>query len=139
MNVHFSSFSLNTIIIGSADSNFRQLHYATTLLQVTEKRPPHPPGHPAKELAQNASFLARTQHWRALAEAAYTSDPASFSLYSQLPESVIVAAEWNPCQETLRPAYVICIDAPYGAIVLTVRGTSQVFRISCRLFLSCWK
>ncbi|KAG0581578.1 hypothetical protein KC19_4G262600 [Ceratodon purpureus] len=94
--------------------------------KVTEKGPPHPPGQPAKELSQDAAFLARAQHWRALAEAAYTSDPASFSLYSQLPESCIVAAEWNPCQETLRPAYVVCIDAPYGAIVLTVRGTSQI-------------
>lgn len=88
--------------------------------------PPHPPGKPAKELAENADYLARVQHWRAIAEAVYTSDPASFSLWSQLPESVIVAAEWNPCQETLRPAYVVCIDAPHGAVVLAVRGTSQV-------------
>lgn len=103
--------------------------------KVTEKGPPHPPGQPASELAENASFLAQAQHWRAMAEAVYTSDPASFSLYSQLPESVIVAAEWNPCQETLRPAYVVCIDAPFGAVVLTVRGTSQVTSLSCR-FLS---
>lgn len=94
--------------------------------QVSEKGPPEPPGQPAKELAQNANFLARAQHWRAMAEAVYTFDPASFSLQSQLPESAIVAAEWVPCQDTLRPAYVVCVDAPYGAIVLTVRGTSQV-------------
>jgi hypothetical protein len=94
--------------------------------KVTEKRPPEPPGKPAKELMKNASFLARAQHWRSMAEASYTTDPASFSLQSQLPESTIVAAEWNPCHETLRPAYAVCIDAPHGAIVLSVRGTSQI-------------
>ncbi|XP_024372347.1 uncharacterized protein [Physcomitrium patens] len=94
--------------------------------KVTEKGPPHPPGRPCKEIAQNANFLARVQHWRSMAEAAYTCDPASFSLQSQLPESTIVAAEWNPCQNTLRPAYVVCIDGPYGAVVLSIRGTSQI-------------
>jgi hypothetical protein len=69
-----------------------------------------------------------------MAEAAYVSDPASFSLQSHLPESAIVAAEWTPNQETLRPAYVVCIDAPYGAVVLSVRGTSQVS--TCNFFSS---
>jgi hypothetical protein len=81
----------------------------------------------------NASFLARAQHWQSLAEASYTEDPASFSLQSQLPESTIVAAEWSPYQETLRPAYTVCVDAPHGAVVLSVRGTSQVLTSSSRL------
>ena len=47
-------------------------------------------------------------------------------MQSLLPESAIVAAEWNPCHETLRPAYAVCIDAPHGAVVLSVRGTSHI-------------
>lgn len=100
---------------------------------MTEKSPPNVPGKPSEEMAKNASFLARAQHWRAMAEAVYTSDPGSFSLQSQLPESAIVAAEWNPCQESLRPAYAVCIDASHGAIVLSVRGTSQVHSLSILL------
>jgi hypothetical protein len=111
--------------------NFSFLDIAL-VLQVTERAPPRPPGKLAKELMSNASFLARAQHWQSLAEASYTEDPASFSLQSQLPESTIVAAEWNPCHETLRPAYTVCIDAPHGAVVLSVRGTSQVLT-SCSL------
>ncbi len=93
---------------------------------MTEKDPPKPPGKLAKDTLNDPHFLALAQHWRAMAEAAYVFDPASFSLQSHLPESAIVAAEWAPNQETLRPAYVVCIDAPYGAVVLSVRGTSQV-------------
>lgn len=113
-------------------SNYNvQRHFnVSVVLQLTEKASPEPPGKPAKEFAKNASFLARAQHWRSMAEASYTCDPASFSLQSQLPESTIVAAEWNPCHETLRPAYAVCIDAPHGAVVLSVRGTSQVLSFS---------
>jgi hypothetical protein len=93
---------------------------------VTEKDPPKPPGKLAKDTLNDPHFLALAQHWRAMAEAAYVFDPASFSLQSHLPESAIVAAQWMPNQETLCPAYVVCIDAPYGAVVLSVRGTSQV-------------
>jgi hypothetical protein len=102
---------------------------------VTEKDPPKPPGKLAKDTLNDPHFLALAQHWRAMAEAAYVCDPASFSLQSHLPESAIVAAEWTPNQETLRPAYVVCIDAPYGAVVLSVRGTSQVS--ICNFFFFC--
>lgn len=96
------------------------------ILQLTEKELPQPPGEQETELSQDALFLNRAQHWRAIAEAAYVCDPASFSLFSHLPESAVVGARWEADSSSLRPAYVVCIDAPYGAVVLTVRGTSQV-------------
>lgn len=97
-----------------------------SILQLTEKELPEPPGEQETELSQDALFLNRAQHWRAIAEAAYVCDPASFSLFSHLPESAVVGARWEADRSNLRPAYVVCIDAPYGAVVLTVRGTSQV-------------
>ncbi|KAJ7532751.1 hypothetical protein O6H91_13G018300 [Diphasiastrum complanatum] len=97
--------------------------------KLTEKEPPDVPGDSAEDLVKNVGFWREAQHWRSLSEAIYTYDPASFSLQSQLPESSIVAAQWNPHQETLRPAYVVCVDPPFEAVVMVVRGTSHVVDI----------
>ncbi|KAL3691228.1 hypothetical protein R1sor_004879 [Riccia sorocarpa] len=96
------------------------------MAKLTEKEPPELPGREVEDLSRDPDFLMRAQHWRALAEAAYAKDPASFSLYSHLPESSIIASEWDPCQDSFRPAYVVFVDAPMGAVVLAVRGTSHV-------------
>ncbi|KAI5076988.1 hypothetical protein GOP47_0009053 [Adiantum capillus-veneris] len=64
-----------------------------------------------------------------MAEAAYVCDVASFSLQTQLPESALVHAEWNPDHQTLRPAFPICVDGAYGAVVLSIRGTSHVINM----------
>ncbi len=85
------------------------------------------PGQPAESLMQDAQFLERAQHWRAMAEAVYAPDPAAFSLLSHLPESAIVGAEWTADPSSLRPAFAVCVDAPYGAVILAVRGTSEVW------------
>lgn len=92
---------------------------------MNEKRPPPPPGKPAEEEMENAKFLREAQHWRSVAEAVYVPEAASFSLLSNVPESAIVAAEWEPDSNSARPAYAICVDAVYGAVVLAVRGTSH--------------
>lgn len=100
-----------------------------TIMQVAEKEPPPPPGEPNEELSKNAEFLACAQHWRAISEAVYMCDGSSFSLMTQLPESSLVHAEWNPDQTSLRPAYTISIDAPFGAVVVSIRGTSHIVDI----------
>lgn len=94
--------------------------------KVTEKDCLPVPGQPAELLMQDAQFLERAQHWRAMAEAVYAPDPASFSLLSHLPESAIVGAEWTADPSSLRPAFAVCVDAPYSAVILAVRGTSEV-------------
>ncbi|BBN10390.1 sn1-specific diacylglycerol lipase [Marchantia polymorpha subsp. ruderalis] len=96
------------------------------MAKVTEKEPPAMPGKEVEAEARDAEFLMRAQHWRAQAESAYVQDSGSFSLFSHLPESAIVACEWQPCQDSFRPAYVVFVDAPMGAVVLAVRGTSHV-------------
>ncbi|MCO5611698.1 hypothetical protein L7F22_065956 [Adiantum nelumboides] len=96
------------------------------MAKVSEKEPPPPPGRPVEELSKDAQFLACAQHWRAMAEAAYVCEGSSFSLQTQLPESALVHAEWNPDQQSLRPAYTVWIDGAYGAVVLSIRGTSHV-------------
>ncbi|KAG6545309.1 hypothetical protein Mapa_013271 [Marchantia paleacea] len=96
------------------------------MAKVTEKEPPQMPGKEVEDVAKDPEFLMRAQHWRAQAESAYVKDSASFSLFSHLPESSIVACEWEPCQESFRPAYVVFVNPPMGAVVFAVRGTSHV-------------
>eukprot|EP00897_Mesotaenium_endlicherianum_P001927 jgi/Mesen1/1762/ME000014S01170 len=96
------------------------------MAKVTERQQPQAPGKAAEELAKDASFLAQAQHWRAHAEAIYGQSTAEWSLETNLPESSIVAVEWCPCNERLRPAYCISLDAPHGAVVVAVRGTSDI-------------
>ncbi|CAM6084576.1 unnamed protein product [Calypogeia fissa] len=98
----------------------------TAMAKVTQKKPPPPPGKEVTDLSKDANFLLRAQHWRALSEAVYVKDSASFSLFTTLPESALVAASWEPHPETFRPAYAVFVDAPYGAVVLAVRGTSHI-------------
>ncbi|KAL2622729.1 hypothetical protein R1flu_002934 [Riccia fluitans] len=96
------------------------------MAKVTEKEPPELPGKEVDDLSRDPEFLMRAQHWRSMAEAAYAKDSGSFSLFSHLPESSIIASEWDPCQDSFRPAYVVFVDAPMDAVVLAVRGTSHV-------------
>ncbi|CAI6012791.1 unnamed protein product [Closterium sp. NIES-65] len=42
-----------------------------------------------------------------------------------LPESAIVHAQWQPHNQRVRPAFVVCVDAQLGAVVVAVRGTSD--------------
>eukprot|EP00850_Spirogloea_muscicola_P010125 SM000058S18555 [mRNA] locus=s58:549465:552515:- [translate_table: standard] len=112
------------------------------MAKVTEKQPPEPPGKAlGEEVLKDGMFLMQAQRWRAHAEAVYSrAGSASWSLQSvylippssllaaaqtNLPESAIIAADWNPCSERLRPAYVVALDAAMGAIVVAVRGTND--------------
>ncbi|KAI5078779.1 hypothetical protein GOP47_0006450 [Adiantum capillus-veneris] len=112
---HIGPWSVRDLTLGLA-----------AMAKVAEKEPPPPPGEPNEELSKDSEFLARAQHWRAIAEAVYVCDGSSFSLMSHLPESLLVHAEWNPDQNSLRPTYTVSIDAPYNAVVLAIRGTSHV-------------
>ncbi|CAI7733881.1 unnamed protein product, partial [Closterium sp. NIES-53] len=42
-----------------------------------------------------------------------------------LPESAIVHAQWQPHNQRVRPAFVVCVDPQLGAVVVAVRGTSD--------------
>ncbi|MCO5613540.1 hypothetical protein L7F22_067817 [Adiantum nelumboides] len=112
---HIGPWSVRDLTLGLA-----------AMAKVAEKEPPPPPGEPNEELSRDSEFLVRAQHWRALAEAVYVCEVSSFSLMSHLPESSLVHAEWNPDQNSLRPAYTVSIDAPYNAVVLAIRGMSHL-------------
>ncbi|EFJ22158.1 hypothetical protein SELMODRAFT_451449 [Selaginella moellendorffii] len=114
---HIGPWSAADVVLGLA-----------AMAKITENDPMEIPGHPS-ELASDPEFMVRAQHWRAMAEAVYVADPASFSLFSHLPESSIVTAVWNPEQESMRPAFALSVDHSYGALVLSVRGTSHVIDI----------
>ncbi|KAH7301690.1 hypothetical protein KP509_23G038300 [Ceratopteris richardii] len=73
-----------------------------------------------------AKFLARAQHWRALSKAIYVCEGSSFSFISQFRETAQVHAKWNPDLNSLCPAYAISIGAPFNAVVLTIRGSSNI-------------
>eukprot|EP00897_Mesotaenium_endlicherianum_P005952 jgi/Mesen1/5385/ME000268S04579 len=93
------------------------------LAKVTEKEPPLTLGSEAPDLSQDPYFLLEAQHWRSFAEAIYADDQVQWSMQTGLPESAIVAASFTSHPETLRPAYVVAVDAAFGAVVLAVRGT----------------
>lgn len=93
--------------------------------KVTEKQPPEPVGQLAEKLSQDPHFLMEAQHWRAHCEAIYSGEPAAWSLLTHLPENAIVTAQWTPDNDTMRPAYVVCVDPSYGAVVVAIRGTND--------------
>ncbi|GJP48669.1 hypothetical protein CLOM_g7954 [Closterium sp. NIES-68] len=96
------------------------------MAKVTAKRPPPPPpGGVVAPAALGVAYLAEVQRLRAHAEAVYSGDSAAWSLQTNLPESAIVHAQWHPHNQRVRPAFVVCVDAQLGAVVVAVRGTSD--------------
>ena len=45
---------------------------------------------------------------------------------THLPKSTVIAAAWCPDNNSLRPAYVVCVDQAFGAVVVAIRGTNDV-------------
>ncbi|CAI5524266.1 unnamed protein product, partial [Closterium sp. Naga37s-1] len=93
---------------------------------VTAKRPPPPPrGRVVAPAEVGVAYLVELQRLRAHAEAVYSGDSATWSLQTCLPESAIVHAQWQPHNQRVRPAFVVCVDPQLGAVVVAVRGTSD--------------
>eukprot|EP00897_Mesotaenium_endlicherianum_P001926 jgi/Mesen1/1761/ME000014S01171 len=101
------------------------------LAKTTEKELPPAPGQPVEELAKDPKFLAKMQHWRAHVEGSYGKSAAEWSLLTHLPEGSIIASQWFPHMESMRPAHVVSIDPPFGAVVVAVRGTQDVSDMLC--------
>eukprot|EP00271_Cylindrocystis_brebissonii_P011758 TRINITY_DN29695_c0_g1_i1.p1 TRINITY_DN29695_c0_g1~~TRINITY_DN29695_c0_g1_i1.p1 ORF type:complete len:482 (+),score=143.48 TRINITY_DN29695_c0_g1_i1:447-1892(+) len=96
------------------------------LAKIAEKEPPEPIGEAAEKESHDAHFLLEAQHWRAHCEAMYASHPAEWALLTGLPENTILTSCWTPDEETLRPAFVVCVDAAFGAAVVGIRGTQDL-------------
>ncbi|CAI5531716.1 unnamed protein product, partial [Closterium sp. Naga37s-1] len=93
---------------------------------VTAKRPPPPPrGRVVAPAEVGVAYLVELQRLRAHAEAVYSGDSTTWSLQTCLLESAIVHAQWQPHNQRVRPAFVVCVDAQLGAVVVAVRGTSD--------------
>ncbi|CAI5487346.1 unnamed protein product [Closterium sp. Naga37s-1] len=96
------------------------------MAKVTAKRPPPPPrGRVVAPAEVGVAYVAELQRLRAHAEAVYSGDSATWSLQTCLPESAIVHAQWQPHNQRVRPAFVVCVDPQLGAVVVSVRGTSD--------------